>query len=74
MLLQCIFMGEAQEVHSALPIDRSSVYQAFKAESLKAYELVPKDSRQRLSSAEKRDGCTFVEFAKKMVYFSAGQW
>lgn len=48
LLLQCKLAGKAQEVCSALPIEKSLDYDVIKATVLRAYELVPEAYRQRL--------------------------
>lgn len=65
LLLQCKLAGKAQEVCSALPIEKSLYYDVIKATVLCAYELVPEAYRQRLRALKKTDRQTFVEFARE---------
>ncbi len=71
LLLQCIFVGKAQEVCSALSIEDSLDYDTVKAAVLRAYELVPEAYRQRFRSCSTLAKQTFVEFAreKKNCFF-----
>ncbi len=41
LLLQCNFVGKAQEVCSSLPLEQSLDYDISKQQLLRAYELVP---------------------------------
>ncbi len=64
-LLQCNFVGKAQEVCSALSTEDSLDYDTVKAAVLRAYELVPEAYRQRFRSCSKSAKQTFVEFARE---------
>lgn len=65
LLLQCNFVGKAQEVCAALPIEQSLDYDVVKAAVLRAYELVPEAYRQRFRGTTKTAKHTFVEFARE---------
>ncbi len=67
LLLQCNFVGKAQEVCSALSIEESLDYDIVKAAVLRAYELVPEAFRQRFRSCSKSVKQTFVEFAREKI-------
>lgn len=54
LMLQCVFIGKAQEAYSALSPADSIDYVKVKAAVLKAYELVPEAYRQRFRNWEKR--------------------
>ena len=49
LLLQSVFKGKAQEAYTALLISECVNYDCVKNAILKAYELVPKAYRQKLS-------------------------
>ncbi|KAL2095017.1 hypothetical protein ACEWY4_009736 [Coilia grayii] len=63
LLLQSVLSGKAQDVFSALDIDRANQYDVVKTTILYAYELVPEAYRQRFRYARKPEQQTFVEFA-----------
>lgn len=65
LLLQCNFVGKAQEVCSALSIEQSLDYDVLEAAVLRAYELVPEAYRQRFRGTVKAARQTFVEFARE---------
>ena len=64
LLLQSMLVGKAREAYSALLIEESCQYDLVKAAVLKAYELVPEAYRQKFCSSIKREGQTYVEFAR----------
>ena len=64
VLLQSEFVGKAQEIYSALPVEKSSDYDEVKQAILKAYELVPEAYRQRFRNIRKQPEQTHVEFAR----------
>ncbi len=78
LLLQSNFVGKAQEVSAALPIEQALDYDVVKAAVLRAYELVPEAYRQKFRSHVKAASQTFVEFSseKKALFdkwcFSSG--
>lgn len=47
-LLQCKFVGKAQEVCALLSIEDSLEYEIVKSTVLRAYELVPEAYRQKI--------------------------
>ena len=61
--MQCVFVGKAQDIYSALLIDQQSQYDKVKWAILKAYDLVPEAYRQKSRQCRKKDGKTHVEFA-----------
>lgn len=65
LLIQCNFIGKAQEVCSSLPIEQSLDYEIVKAAVLRAYELVPEAYRQRFRHLMKTAKQTYVEFARE---------
>ncbi len=65
LLLQCTFVGKAQEICSSLPIEQSLDYEIVKAAVLRAYELVPEAYRQRFRNLVKAAKQTYVEFARE---------
>ncbi len=65
LLLQCNFVGKAQEVCSSLPIEQSLDYEVVKAAVLRAYELVPEAYHQRFRNLMKTAKQTYVEFARE---------
>lgn len=60
--LQSSFLGKAQEVCSALPIEDSLDYDLVKTAVLRAYEIVPEAHRQKFRNHTKASKQTFVEF------------
>lgn len=64
LLLQCNFVGKAQEVCSSLPIAQSLNCEVVKAAVLRAYELVPEAYCQRFRNLMKTAKQTYVEFAQ----------
>lgn len=52
LLLQSNFVGKAQEVPAALPIEQALDYDLVKTAVLRAYELVPEAYRQKFRSRE----------------------
>ena len=65
LLLQCKFVGKAQEVCSALSLEQSMDYETVKSSVLRAYELVPEAYRQRFRKLAKTASQTYVEFARE---------
>lgn len=65
LLLQSNFVGKAQEVSAALPIEQALDYDVVKTAVLRAYELVPEAYRQKFRSHVKSARQTFVEFARE---------
>ena len=65
MLFQSSLFGKAREVFTQLSVEQSSDYEAVKGAILKAYELVPEAYRQKFRNLSKKDGQTFVEFARE---------
>uniref|UniRef100_A0A7N8YF56 SCAN box domain-containing protein n=1 Tax=Mastacembelus armatus TaxID=205130 RepID=A0A7N8YF56_9TELE len=65
LLLQCKFVGKAQEVCASLCIEDSLDYDKVKATVLRAYELVPEAYRQKFRNCEKTVTQTYVEFARE---------
>ena len=70
MLLQTALSGKAQKIFAALPAEDCAIYETVKQAILKGYELVPEAYRQKFRMSRKREGQTYVEFAKlKEGYF-----
>lgn len=69
LLLQCNLTGKAQQVCSALPVEKCLDYNVVKAAILRAYELVPEAYRQRYRNLTKTVNQTFVEFAQEKNFF-----
>lgn len=67
MFLQCVLTGKVQEVHSALTVAESKVYDTVKAAVLKVYELLPEAYRQRFKSRKKLDNQTYTVFAYDLI-------
>ncbi len=65
LLLQCNFVGKAQEVCSSLPLEQSLDYDIVKTAVLRAYELVPEAYHQRFRNLMKTARQTYVEFARE---------
>lgn len=65
LLLQSNFVGKAQEVSAALPIEQALDYDVVKTAVLRAYELVPEAYRQKFRSHVKSARQTYVEFARE---------
>ena len=64
LLLQSTLLGKAR-VYPALSIEKSCQYElVVKAATLKAYELVPEANRQKFRNSVKREGQTYVKFAR----------
>ena len=66
LMLQSVLTGRAQEAHSSLSVKDSSSYDKIKSAVLKVYELVPEAYRQRFRSWGRKNGQTYVEFARDM--------
>ena len=64
LMLQCVLTGKTQEAYSSLSLEDGSSYVKVKSAVLKAYERVPAAYRQRFSLWERRNGQTYVEFAR----------
>ncbi len=64
LLLQCVLVGSAQEVYSALTTEQSSDYEIVKSAILHAYELAPEAYRQKFRTLFKSEKCTYLEFAR----------
>lgn len=64
MLLQCVFVGKAQEAYSSLSVEESLEYEHVKAAVLRVYELVPEAYRQKFRNHRKTDE-TYVEFVRE---------
>ena len=64
LMLQCVLTGKAQEAYTCLSLEDGSSYVKVKSAVLKAYELVPEAYRQRFRLWERRNGQTYVEFAR----------
>ncbi|XP_023191398.1 uncharacterized protein LOC111608951 [Xiphophorus maculatus] len=64
LLLQCVLVGRAQEVFSALSDSDCHDYAKVKAAVLKTYELVPEAYRQRFRSCRKNSEQSYLEFAR----------
>lgn len=67
VMLQSVFTGKAQQAYSALSEQDCLNYITIKSAVLKAYELVPEAYRQRFRSWEKKNGQTYVEFARDLT-------
>ncbi len=65
LLLQCNLSGKAQQVCSALPVEKCLDYNMDKAAVLRAYGLVHEAYRQHYRSLTKTVNQTFVEFAQE---------
>lgn len=61
-MLQCILTGTAQEAYSAICTEESLTYVIVKSVILKAYELVPKVSRQKFRHWVKGERQTDADF------------
>ncbi len=73
LLLQCKFVGKAQEVCSALTIEQSLDYDSVKTAVLRAYELVPEAYRQKFRKHVKIPSQTFVELhERKLLCLKSG--
>ncbi len=64
LLLQCVLVGSAQEVYSALTTEQSGDYEIVKSAILHAYELAPEAYRQIFRTLFKSEKCTYLEFAR----------
>jgi len=64
MLLQCVFVGKAQEAFSSLSVEESLDYDQVKVSVLRVYELVPEAYRQKFRNLRKTNE-TYVEFARE---------
>ena len=60
---ECVSVGKACEVYSAMSIEHSSQYDLVKKAVLKTYELVPEGYRQNFRNYKKVDKQTYTEFA-----------
>lgn len=67
LLLQCVVVGKAQEVFSALDTETLASYERVKDAILKAYELVPEAYRQKFRTFRRGDKQTHVEFVRDLV-------
>ncbi len=65
-LLQCVLVGRAQEVYSALTIEQSTEYDIVMSAILRAYELAPEAYRQIFWNNFKPEKCTYLEFAREI--------
>ncbi|KAK2845089.1 hypothetical protein Q5P01_011748 [Channa striata] len=65
LLLQCKFVGKAQEVCTSLSTEDRLDYDKVKATVLRAYELVPEAYRQIFRKCEKTATQTYVEFGRE---------
>ncbi len=65
LLLQCVLVGRAQEVYSALSTEQSADYEIVKSAILHAYELAPEAYRQKFRNHFKSEKCTYLEFARE---------
>ncbi|XP_073771215.1 uncharacterized protein [Danio rerio] len=65
LLLQCVLIGRAQDVYSALTTEQSSDYEIVKSAILQAYELAPEAYRQKFRTHFKSEKSTFLEFARE---------
>ncbi len=66
LMLQCVLSGKAQVAYSSLSTGDSRSYGKIKAAVLMAYELVPEAYQQRFRSWERKNGQTYVEFARDL--------
>ena len=62
LLLQCVLVGKAKEVYSALTLEQSADY-----DEVKAYQLVPEVYRQKLRRYREMDRQTYVDFGREKV-------
>ncbi len=62
--MQCVLVGSAQEVYSALTTEQSGDYEIVKSAILHAYELAPEAYRQKFRTLFKSEKCTYLEFAR----------
>lgn len=65
LLLQCVFIGKAQEAYASLSTELSLDYGVVKTAVLRAYELVPEAYRQKFRRLKKCDAHTYVEFGRE---------
>ena len=65
LFVQSSLKGKAQEIYASLSVDQCSDYNTVKEAILKAYELVPEAYRQKFRNLRKKEGQTFVEFARE---------
>ena len=67
LMFQCVLTGKAQKAYSSLCLEDSSSYHKVKSTVLKAYEFVPEVYRHQFKSWEKRNGQTYVKFARDLT-------
>ena len=65
VLLQSVFVGKAQEIYLALPVEHSARYQTAKDIVLKAYEQLSEAYRQKFRNSTKDDRQTYAGFARE---------
>ena len=65
LLLQSVFIGKAAKVYSSLSDQQSCDYATVKETVLNAYELVPEAYRQKFRNMHRKQGQTYVEFARE---------
>lgn len=64
LLLQCTFVGKAQEAFAAMSAADSLDFDRVKSTVLRAYELVPEAYRQKFRKLKKQYNQTYVEFIR----------
>ncbi|KAI7790505.1 hypothetical protein IRJ41_012050 [Triplophysa rosa] len=62
---ECVLTGRAQEVYSALTLEKNCNYETIKNAILQAYELAPEAYRQRFLNFMKPDRCSYLEFSRE---------
>lgn len=67
LLLQCMFMGKAQEAYASLSPEVSLNYDQVKSAVLRSYELVPEAYRQKFRRYKKAEGQSYVEFGHEKI-------
>ncbi|KAK0145475.1 hypothetical protein N1851_015612 [Merluccius polli] len=65
MTLQCVFIGKAQEVYSALSLEDAADYDKVKQAVLRIYSLVPEAYRQKFRNYQKPEALTYVEYVRE---------
>lgn len=64
LLLQCVFIGKAQEAYASLSPEDSLKYDKVKTAVERAYELVPEAYRQKFRRYRKIEAQSYVEFGR----------
>ena len=64
LLLQSVLKGKAQQTYPALSITACESYDTVKEAIKKAYELVPEAYHQQFHELKRKEGLTYVEYAR----------